>query len=251
MNSKDRPFIALADGVGLDALGDDDASLLDQDLEEDGQEQDQDNDKDNEDEDGEAQHKDETSGRKRIAAISWLRMKKLGGAMAWYRLTASKWSSRNQKECEVICSTLDQLINEAIEPSLSVAFEILIRRLSGLHAVELGYGWSVCSAIQWDNDTDPLPYDELQLALRSAATTERLQRRRTQTRRTRAPGTHVPFTAFPSYSIVRGGGTGRVGFGGRGGGRGGGFSTGTSVGTGYTGRGGATSFGRGGSTTSR
>ena len=247
MNSKDRPFIALADGVGLDALGDDDASLLDQDLEEDGQEQDQDNDKDNEDEDGEAQHKDETSGRKRIAAISWLRMKKLGGAMAWYRLTASKWSSRNQKECEVICSTLDQLINEAIEPSLSVAFEILIRRLSGLHAVELGYGWSVCSAIQWDNDTDPLPYDELQLALRSAATTERLQRRRTQNKRTRT----TPFTAFPSYSIVRGGGTGRVGFGGRGGGRGGGFSTGTSVGTGYTGRGGATSFGRGGSTTSR
>ena len=139
----------------------------------------------------------------RIAPVILSQIKVYGSLVNWVRITDWK-NTRNKNECNALAMAIDLLLEENEISEDSLALEMLIRRLNGVHMADTSGNWGVCNALQWTGPNNTLlPRSTLTQALKQAAQMEKLTKR-----------------SAGDAAYGGGGGTGRsYGSGGRGGGR--------------------------------
>lgn len=96
-----------------------------------------------------------------------------GNVSKW--VEKATWSKdRNKKECESLAMAIDYLIADGV-PADSNGIEVLMRRLTGVHAADSSQSWAVCTAIEFNSHAHSLlPASVLGSALRQAVRLDKL-----------------------------------------------------------------------------
>ena len=150
-------------------------------------------------------------GNERVALVVLRSAKQFGGLVAWCR--SVDWrDARNKREVQHLCLIADMFVREGVKAAKSQAFELLCRRIAGVHLADASGNWKVCDSTCATGPNDTLlPRTALKKILREAAQFEAL-----------APHAQHHSGAGGGRGGRRGGrGGGSGDFGGRGRGRGG------------------------------
>jgi hypothetical protein len=110
----------------------------------------------------------------RIAPSILSQMSIHGTFLKWFDKIQWK-NSRNKRECHFICTVLDVLIEENEVGEDSLALELLLRRLNGIHLADTTGNWEACSALQGTGpDHSLLSRDIVFKAIKQAAKMDKL-----------------------------------------------------------------------------
>jgi hypothetical protein len=100
----------------------------------------------------------------------------MGKYMVWFRALTWK-DARNRREANNICRALDAFIDEGIDPSTSVGYEIMARRLAGIMLMNEGKvknPSSVADQLEYRDEDAMIPHHILTAAVKTSAMYERI-----------------------------------------------------------------------------
>jgi hypothetical protein len=83
----------------------------------------------------------------KVAPLTLAQMSIHGSFLKWFDKVQWK-NSRNKRECHFLCTLLDVLLEEGQVGEDSLALELLVRRLNGIHIADTTGNWEACSALQ-------------------------------------------------------------------------------------------------------
>jgi hypothetical protein len=83
----------------------------------------------------------------RLSSSVLAQMSVHGSFLKWF--DKINWrNQRNRRECHFLCTVLDVLLEEGEVNEDSLALELLVRRLNGIHLADSTGNWEACSALQ-------------------------------------------------------------------------------------------------------
>ena len=112
-------------------------------------------------------------GNERVALVVLRSAKQFGGLVAWCR--SVDWRITNKREVQHLCLIADMFVREGVKAAKSQAFELLCRRIAGVHLADASGNWKVCDSTCATGPNDTLlPRTALKKILREAAQFEAL-----------------------------------------------------------------------------